>query len=181
MKKIIALAIVLSMILPSGALFAKERQGAQLVITKTDGTEIKGELIGIKQDSTLILESSSRIGASIDISDIKVIKIVKGSNTGAGVLLGLFVGGAAGAGIGYGIGHNKPEQNPVGNFVRPLSGAIGTLSGGVIGLFAGGLLGGVIGSSIHDYETFRIEGKSQEQVKAFLEKLRKEARFPEYQ
>jgi len=158
------LIIGVSLLFPSGALFAKERRGVQLVITKTDGTEINGELIGLKQDSTLILESSSRIGASIDISDIKVIKIVKGSNTGTGVLLGLVGGGVMGQAIGKGSGDMG---------LRPL--------GGIIGGLVGGLLGGVTGSSIYKYETFQIKGKSQEQIQAFFEKLRTQARSPEYQ
>jgi hypothetical protein len=164
MKKIMTLIIGISLLFPSGVLFAKERQGAQLVITKTDMTEIKGELIGVKQDSTLILESSSRIGASIDISDIKVIKIVKGSNTWTGVLVGLAGGGVMGQDIVKGSGDMG---------LRPL--------GGIIGGLVGGLLGGVIGSTIYKYETFQIEGKSQEQIQAFLEKLRTQARFPDYQ
>ena len=148
------------------------------MITKTDGTEIKGELIGLKQDSTLLLESSSRIGASIDISDIKVIKIVKGSNTGTGVLLGLLAGGATGAIIGYRNDNNTPLRAVEILFRRT---SFYTIIGGGIGLLAGGLLGGVIGSSINNYETLRIEGKSQEQIKVVLEKLRTQARFPEYQ
>lgn len=72
MKKIMTLVISVSLLFPSGALFAKQRQGAQLVITKTDGTEIRGELIAVKQDSTLLLESSSGIGGPIEVSEIKM-------------------------------------------------------------------------------------------------------------
>ena len=101
MKKIMTLIIGVSLLIPSGVSFAKEKHGAQLVITKTNGTEIRGELIGLKQDSTLILESSSRIGASIDISDIKVIKIVKGSIPVAGVIVGLVGGGVMGQALAW--------------------------------------------------------------------------------
>lgn len=156
---------------PSGAVLGQARPtGAQLVITKTDGTEINGELIGVKQDSTLILESSSRIGASIDISDIKVIKIAKGSKTVEGFVLGFLVGGAVGAAI-------SATSYSGGGWGRGFD----ALGGGIVGGLAGGLLGGVTGISVHNYETFRIEGKSQEQIKAVLEKLRSKARFPEYQ
>jgi len=180
-KKIVTLVIVSSLLLPSGALFAKERQGAELVITKTDGTIIKGELIAVKKNSTLLLESSSRIGGSIDVSEAKIIKIVKGSNTGVGVFFGLLAGGATGAIIGHSIGSNEPEQDPVGNFFRPLTEAVGTVIGVAIGVFAGSLLGGAIGGSIQNYETFGIEGKSQEQIDLVLRILRSKARFPEYQ
>jgi small nuclear ribonucleoprotein (snRNP)-like protein len=183
MKKIVTLVIVSCLLFPSGALFAKERQGAELVITKTDGTEIKGELIAVKKNSTLLLESSSRIGGSIDVSEAKIIKIVKGSNTGVGVFFGLLAGGATEAIIGHSIGYNEPEQDPITDLfkIRDLSGALGTIVGGVIGLLAGGLFGGAIGSSIRNYETFGIKGKSQEQIDLVLRILRTQARFPDYQ
>jgi hypothetical protein len=142
-------------------LFAKERQGVQLVITKTDGTKIKGELIGLKQDSTLILESSSTISGSIDLSEIKIIRIVKGSIPLAGVIVGLVGGGVVGQAIGK-------DSGSYGS--RP------------IGLFVGGLVGGIVGGVITSHnDEILIGGKSQEQIKAFLEKLRKKARFPDYQ
>jgi outer membrane lipoprotein SlyB len=171
MKKIMTLVIGVSLLFPSGALFAKEREGAQLVITKTDGTIIKGELIGVKQDSTLLLKSPSLIGGSIDVSEVKIIKIVKESNTMPGLLGGLLAGGTTGAIIGFNIGSRQ------GSWFKELD----TIQGGVIGLLAGGLLGGAIGSSIHNHETLQIEGKSQEQIKAVLGILRTQARFPDYQ
>ena len=148
MKKIMTVIIGVFLLFPSGALFAKERQGAQLVITKTDGTVIYGELIGVKQDSTLLLESpllesSSGIGGSIDVSEVKIIKIEKGSNVGAGFLFGLLAGGGAGAITG------SNTDCPM--FDVPIYAAIGGL--------AGGLVGGMIGSFIHNDETCQIEGK----------------------
>jgi len=170
MKKIMTLVIGISLLFPSGALFAKERQGAQLVITKTDGTVINGELIAVKQDSTLLLPVGS-----IDVSEIKIIKIVKGSNAGNGFILGLLAGGAAGAAIGA-VSYSGNTNEIVGG--RGLSAA----TGGIIGGLVGGLIGRGIGSSIYSYgETILIEGKSQEQIKAVLEKLRTQARFPDYQ
>jgi outer membrane lipoprotein SlyB len=169
MKKIMTLVIGVSLLFPSGTMFAQVREGVQLEITKTDGKVIKGELIGVKQDSTLILESSPIIGASIDVSEVKIIKIVKGSNAGAGFLGGLLAGGAVGASIGSrNSGHWVSSETLL---------AIGALIGG----FAGGLVGGMIGSSTNKYETFQIEGKSQEQIKAVIEKLRTQAHFHKYQ
>ena len=178
MKKIMTLVIGVSLLFPSVALFAKERRGAQLVITKTDGKEKRGELIGVKQDSTLVLESSSGIGESVDLSEIKTIKMAIGSNTEAGGRLGLIVGGTIGAIAGCVIGYNELKpKNPI----KPLGAVAGAAGGGFFGIIAGGLLGGAIGSSIPDYETFQIEGKSQDEIKAVLEILRTQARIPEYQ
>jgi hypothetical protein len=69
MKKIMTLVIVVSLLFPSGALLAKERQGAQLEITKTDGKVMNGELTAVKKDSTLLLKSPSGDDIAIDISD----------------------------------------------------------------------------------------------------------------
>lgn len=173
MKKIMTLVIGVSLLFPSGALLAKEREGAQLVITKIDGTVIYGELIGVKQDSTLLLKSPSVPGGSIDVSEVKIIKIVKGSNAGTGFLLGLL----AGAAVGVAIGAGSYEQAPL-NFLS--RGSMAEI-GGALGGLGGGLVGLVIGGSTHNYETFQIEGQSQEQIKAALEELRTQARFPDYQ
>jgi hypothetical protein len=174
MKKFMTLVIGVSLLFPSGALFAQEKQGAQVMITKTDGTVIYGEFIGVKQDSTLLIKSPSVPGGSIDVSDVKNIKIVKHANAGKGFVLGLLAGAPIGAIIGYSIGSS-------GSTWSGLGGRIGIPVGGLIGGLAGGLLGLTMGSSPRNYETFQIEGQSQEQIKAVLEKLRTQARFPEYQ
>jgi uncharacterized membrane protein YeaQ/YmgE (transglycosylase-associated protein family) len=175
MKKIMTLVIVVSLLFPSGALLAKERQGAQLEITKTDGTEIKGELIAVKQDSALLLESSSRIGASIDISDIKVIKIVKKSGLYWGAGLGLALGAIGGGALGH---HGANPDNLMSLIGKDV---MATLLTGAFGALIVGLVGAEIGNSLGGSKTFQIEEKSQEQIKAFLEKLRTQARIPEYQ
>jgi hypothetical protein len=179
MKKIMTLVIVVSLLFSSGALFAKERQGAQLVITKIDVTVIKAELIGVKQDSTLILESSSRISGSIDLSEVKIIKIFKGRNTAPGVFLGLLAGGATGVVVASNI-RREGEASSTMMFKNMDRDIERTLAVSFC-LLAGGILGGAIGSSIHNYETLQIEGKPQEQIKTILENLRTQARFPEYQ
>ena len=176
MKKIMTLIIGVSLLFPSGALFAKERRGAQLVITKIDGTVIKAELVGVKQDSTLLLKSPSVPGGSIDVSEVKIIKIAKGSKTGWGVFFGLLAGGAVG-----GIAGRKIGRDQRGSGWLSFSEGIDAVIFGFIGGLVGGIAGGAIGSSINKNETFRIEGKSQSEIKAFLEKLRTQARFPEYQ
>ena len=171
MKKIMTLVIGVSLLFPSGAVFAKERHGVQLEITKTDGTKINGELVAVKQDSTLLLPVGS-----IDVSAVKIIKIVKGSNAGTGFLLGLLAGGAVGAAIGA---LSYSEGN--GNYIIGGKG-LSAEAGGIIGGLAGGLIGRGIGSSIYSYhEIIQIEGKSPEEIKKVLEKLRTQARFPEYQ
>jgi hypothetical protein len=60
----------------SGNLYAKKR-GAELIIIKTNGQQIRGELITVKKDSLLLLDSGIGADVSVDIDDIKVIKIMK--------------------------------------------------------------------------------------------------------
>lgn len=163
MKRILTLAIVISLFLPPTSLFAKERRGANIEITKSDGTKIKGELIGVKQDSTLILESYSITGGSVDLSEVKSIKIVKQSNIGLGVRLGLIIGGGGGALLGV-----------------HFSGGYGAIVGGLYGGLSGLVIGAIIGAPGAD-ETIDIFGGSPCVMATILEKLRSKARFPDYQ
>jgi len=176
MKKIMTLIIGVSLLFPSGALFAKEKQGVQLVITKTDGTKIEGELIAIKQNSTLILESPSVIGGSIDVSEVKIIKIVEKSKILLGTGLGFLAGAGAGALTGL-IACNVIWGDFASNDTKGQGRWAGV--GGAIGGLVGALIGAVANSG--HKETILIRGKSQEEIKAVLEKLRKKARFPDYQ
>jgi hypothetical protein len=80
--------------LPAG-LSAKPRRGADIIVTRLDGSQHEGELIAVKTDSLLLLSAGKDL--SIDIADIRAIRIVRKSR--AGLFAGL--GGAAGlAGIG---------------------------------------------------------------------------------
>ena len=96
-KKFISLFLVFSLVMLSVNLYAKERRGAKLIITKKDGQQIEGELITVKKDSLLILIKWSGRDESIDIADIKVIRIVKKSKKWLGAGLGLIIlgGGTA--------------------------------------------------------------------------------------
>jgi hypothetical protein len=100
-EKIAALFFVLLLVALSADLSSKERRGADLRILKKDGSQTQGELIAVRQDSLLLLDSSKATDVSIDIPDIKTIKILKKSKTLLGVGLGLVIGGAAGTLAGY--------------------------------------------------------------------------------
>jgi len=55
----------------------KQKHGIKLIVQKRDGQEIRGELIAVKHNSLLLLEFESEV--SIEIIDIKVIKVIKKS------------------------------------------------------------------------------------------------------
>jgi hypothetical protein len=86
-KKIVALFLVISLLaincstlrtLEEKRKIAKRKHGALLLITRKDNQQISGELIAVKakQKSLLFLESESKADVSVDIKDIKVIKII---------------------------------------------------------------------------------------------------------
>lgn len=102
-KKFISLFLVLSLMMLSVNLYSKERRGANLIITNKDGQQIKGELIIVKLNSILLLNTEGK-DMSINIADIKVITIVKKSKALLGSYLGVLVCGGGGALIGYEVG-----------------------------------------------------------------------------
>lgn len=182
MKKLVSLFLVFSLVALSGNLYAKKK-GAEIILYKKGeempdnrwkGTTwekkpskpsgIKGELIAVKENSILLLNSEGA-DVSIDIGEVKVIKIVKKYKAGTGALIGLLVGAAIGTAI-------QADEVASGSWFPAYSGAI-------LGL-PGALIGAGVGATSRSYKTVQIEGKSDSEIKEALEKLRKKARIPDY-
>jgi hypothetical protein len=98
MKKFISIILVFSLLILSGNLYAKGRRGTNLIITKKNGSIVKGELIAVKENSLLLKESKSAMDRTVEVSDIAIIK--KRTKIGA------YVGGFLGALAGYPL-YNK--------------------------------------------------------------------------
>ena len=94
-KKFISLFLVFSLMMLSVNLYAK-RRGAKLVITQKDGQSKEGELIVVKPNSLLLLDSDGK-DLSVAIADIKIIQIVRKAKTWAGTGLGVLAGGILGS------------------------------------------------------------------------------------
>ncbi|MFB0519792.1 MAG: hypothetical protein ACETWC_11000 [Acidobacteriota bacterium] len=77
-KKFISLFLVLSQVMLSAILDAGANRRAKLVITKKDGQQIEGELITVKPNSLLLLDTEGK-DVSVAIANIKVIRMVKKS------------------------------------------------------------------------------------------------------
>ena len=167
-KKLVSLFLVISLVMLSANLYAKERRGAKFIITKKNGYQTEGELITVKPNSLLLLSITGR-DVSVDIADIKVIRVVKKSK----LLTGAWVGIAVGGGAGVLIGGSASE----GMSLSP-SGARGVLGvfGAVVGLLVGGTIGAVVGMD----KKIRIEEMTDSEINEALEKLRKKARIPDY-
>jgi outer membrane lipoprotein SlyB len=172
MKKLMILGLIYCFIGFSTNLAAKER--AMLRIQKKDGHKIEGELIGI-EDRTLMLIDGSRTYVSCAIDETNMIMITKKSKFLTGAVPGFILGAIGGKIIG-----GAAETDTKGGFMSPNARA--QAEGAVLGAILGTMFGGIISSSIGGpQETFLIEGKSQEETKLVLEKLRSKARFPNYQ
>ncbi|MDH4217906.1 MAG: hypothetical protein OEY18_12030 [Candidatus Aminicenantes bacterium] len=166
MKKFISLFLMFFVLALSGNIFAKERKGAELIIQKTGGTQVRGELIAVKGYSLLVLERESGADMSIDIEDVRVITILKKLNATRGALYGFLIGAGVGAVLGYAADPDAPPS-------REATAAIAGISVGLIGA----LIGLVSGTD----ETIQLEGKSDAEIQEILEKLSKEARIKNVQ
>ncbi len=173
-KKFISLFLVFSLVMLSANLYAKERRGATLLITKKDGQQIEGELITVKPNSLLLLNTEGK-DVSIDIADIKVIRIVKKSKVGKGALYGCLIG----AGLGFMTGLISGDDPP-GTWLLPMTAGqkavVGGLAFGLLGLLGGVLVGATAGTD----KTIQIEGMTDSEIKEALDKLRKKARIRDY-
>ena len=166
-KKSIALFLAFSLMMLSTNLYAKERRGVKLIVTKLDGQLIKGELIAVKPNSLLLLDTEGK-DVSVDIVDIKVIKIVKKSKVLLAAGLGFLIGAAVGAAAGSQLSEAWWWES-------------GTEICAVIGGFAFGILGGLIVSSEGKDKTIQIEGMSDfHEFREALDYLRKKARIRDY-
>jgi hypothetical protein len=163
--KFIASALVISfLILPAG-LSAKERRGANLIVTRLDGSQVSGELIAVKRDSLLLLSNGRDL--SIDLADIKTVRIVKKSLAGKGALYGFLAGAVGGAGVGLAMGRTDTFEGKTPLALGVFGGAIGALSG---------LLAGSVVGLLHS--SFTVAGQSESAVSAYWDKLRAHARVP---
>ena len=166
MKKFIALLLIFSLLSLSVNLYAKKR-GAKLIITKKDGQKIEGELIAVKKNSLLLLMKFV-VDITVDIKDIKVIKIVKKSQAGKGVLYGWSAGGLIG--VIYGSVIEPPYGNKAGVI----------LFSGILFAIPGALIGISIGTAAGADKTFQIEGMTYLEIRETMDYLRKKARVRDY-
>jgi len=174
-KKFISLFLVFSLIMLSVNLYAKERRGAKLIITKKDGQLIEGELITVKTDSLLLL-NTERKDVSVDVEEIKVIRVVKKSK----VLLG------AGAGLLWGALFGASAAALFALLIRAAVGGDGEvpwwfiLRGGAAVASIGAIAGGIGGAIAGIDKEIQIEGMTDSEIREALDKLRKKARIRDY-
>ena len=176
MKKFTALFLAFSLMAISCTTMTTQRQkrfesskeqkrGAKLIITKKNGYQTDGELITVKPNSLLLLSITGR-DVSVDIADIKVIRVVKKSKPLLGAGIGVLIGGGGGALVGGTL---------------PVEGAHRhALTFGLIGALGGALIGGIIIDLFSQDKTIHFEGMSDSEIQEALDYLRKKARIRDY-
>jgi len=168
-KKFIALFLIFSLVMLSANLYAKERRGAKLIVTKKDGQRIKGELITVKPNSLLLLNTKGR-DVSVKIEEIKEIVLMKRVNALGGAIAGFLVGGLVGGKIsvsGESLFSERYDETAL----------IGILIGGALGLLSGIL---IVKNLAGKDKTIHFEGMTDSEIQETLDKLRKKARIRDY-
>lgn len=165
-EKLTALILVLSLVALSGNLMAAERKGVKLVIQKTDGQEITGELVTVKRDSLLLLDAETGTDSTVNLRVIDVITVDNKSLMFELGLGGFLLAGAARLSLHSALERDVTAQAATEHQVQDVFiwGAIG----GGVGLLAGAVAG--------MNKTIRIQGKSEADIQSALEKLSKRAR-----
>jgi small nuclear ribonucleoprotein (snRNP)-like protein len=160
-KNVLLLGLVFSLLVCSGNLAAKERRGAQLVVTTRDGRQVKGELIAVKPASLLLLDSQTTADVSIETKEIASIKIIKKSK----IVLGAVVGFIAGSIVGRILVSGQADE-----------GGMDVVAVRLVADGAGLAIGAAIGAGIGKDKTIQIEGQSESATKEILANLRRQAR-----
>ncbi len=190
-KKFIDLFLVFSLLMINCATLSRleekrekrKKHGANLIIQKINGQQVRGELITVKPSSLLLLNTEGK-DVSVDIADIKVITVVKKSQVLLGVGTGLLGGAGSGAVIGASLW-------VLGLPVMAIFGEAGIESwkddfqdflwnGALIGIGVWVLFGAIIGGSAGKDKAIKIEGKSDSEIQETFYKLRKKARIRDY-
>lgn len=163
-KKCAAAALTLICLGLPAFLSAMDRRGASLVVTRTDGQQVIGELIAVKPNSLLLLSPAGK-DESVNAGNIKSIKIVRKSRAGTGILLGLLSSVLGGVIWGHHEAGGDEDQLYV-------------LGGGLYFGIIGGLTGLAAGLAAGLDEEIVLSGQPESVVRSFLARLSRHAREP---
>jgi hypothetical protein len=169
LDKLVAAVIVFLMLVLPGALSARERRGANLIITLKDDRQVEGELIAVKPDSLLLLNLTGK-DESADVTAIRSIRVIRKSQVWKGGLYGFAAGFLGGAGYCFIRSAEEGAGQDAGGLLA--YGAFFAIPAGIIGLGAGALAG--------SDKTIQLEGMPESAVKVVLTDLRNKARIRDF-
>jgi hypothetical protein len=136
-------------------LAARERRGATVLVTMTDGSVAQGELLAVKSDALLIFNNASGLGRSFDLLQIDRVRVMKKSKALNGLAAGLEVGLAVS--LYYYIRSDQHENSGLAFVtVMPIT----------------GLIGGILGALSGREDEFAIAGAPPEERELNLDALR---------
>jgi hypothetical protein len=188
-KKFISLFLAFSLLMINCATLSRleerrekrKKHGANLIIQKINGQQVSGELITVKPSSLLLLNTEGK-DVSVDIEDVRVIKIVRRSKFLKGARPGALIGLTAGVLIGIKASQEETEYNIVTLPIMPIieiAKASAPFVYGFVYMTFGALIGGIVGVAVGD-KTIELEAMSDLEREEALEKLRKKARIRDY-
>lgn len=158
-RQLLATILASLLLLLPGDLAARERRGAEIVVSLKDGRTVSGELIAVKPGSLLILDPAGK-DESIGLADIATFRVFKKHRPVRGTLYGTLVGAAAAGVAGYAL---VPKNTEYPLLVPMYCGFIGAVVGGFIGLVSQS--GSDLGAEVV------IAGRSEAEVEDALAKL----------
>ena len=141
------------------------------MIEKKDGQIIKGELLAVKENRLIIMDSASLSGITLYIDELRVIRVVRKSKFFQGLGCGLLTGGTGGALLGFLSGDDPPGWFSMTAGQKAL---FGGLAFGILGAPIGGIWGAIKGID----ESIVLEGRLDEEMILILKKMNSKSRFP---
>lgn len=166
MRKLVSLALAGLMAGTPGILSAAGRRGASVVVVRSDGVALTGELIVVRP-TTIVVLTSAGADSAISVADIASVRIRRKSRGGTGALVGFAVGAVAASAILKSSDWSTTHHD----YFR---------AGFILGLFGavpGFLVGALAGSDM----TVEIAGQTPDKVRDNLAYLAKKARVQERQ
>ena len=159
-------------ILPGNSFAKDKKHGSEVIVRKKDGATIKAELLTVKNNEIILMDSFDMSGITLKADEIQKITVTKKSSVFKGIGLGLVIGGGSGALIGFASGDDDSGWFRWTAGQKALMGGIGL---GAVGLLTGGILGAIKGID----ESVVLEGRTPEEMKLILKKLNARSRFPQ--
>jgi hypothetical protein len=172
MRKRLIILIVLVFICCWGLPAKDKKKGANIIIQKKDGKTITGELLTVKSDAIILMDSLNQTGITQSVKEIKKITVVKKGRFFKGLGLGLVIGGGSGALLGLASGDDEPGWF---SLTAEQKAAVGGLGLGIISALTGGIIEAIKGID----ETVVLEGRTPKEMSRILKKLNAKSRSPQ--
>ena len=165
-RKLLLVVLAASLVLDPNALLARGRRGAHIVLSLKDSRQAAGELIAVRGESLLILDSAG-MDRSFDIADVVKLRISKKAKTAPAAIIGGLTGGACG--LAYSLVQGRDDQGIAQAYA---------IFYGPIGALLGAIIAGSLASTAGKEKVIELESMTESQVRQTLVRLRYAARIP---